>query len=170
MKIRMSVAAMIAVALVACAERSEEPVLTEPPDAAEVASETIETATATEEAVDTFRMPEDLQTTASGLQYSIEREGQGAQPQTGQTVSVHYSGWLTDGTPFDSSRGRGPLEFPIGQGRVIQGWEEGVAAMKPGEVRWLVIPPDLGYGDQGSSGVIPPGATLVFRVELIGAR
>ena len=120
---------------------------------------------------DTFAMPTNLQSNPSGLKYSIDRPGTGAQPQPGQIVSVHYTGWLTDGTKFDSSRDRGtPFEFPLGQGRVIRGWDEGVAAMKIGEKRTLVIPPDLGYGARGAGGVIPPNATLVFAVELIGAR
>ena len=121
--------------------------------------------------MDSFAMPANLQSTPSGLQYSIDRPGTGAMPQRGQTVSVHYTGWLTNGTKFDSSRDRNkPFEFPLGQGRVIQGWDEGVAAMKIGEVRTLVIPPDLGYGSRGAGGVIPPNATLVFKVELLGAR
>ncbi len=121
--------------------------------------------------MDTFSMPANLQTTPSGLQYSIDRPGTGASPAAGQIVSVHYSGWLTDGTPFDSSRKRGdPLEFPLVQGRVIRGWDEGIAAMKIGEKRTLVIPPDLAYGARGMGGVIPPNATLVFAVELVGAR
>ncbi|HEY0155979.1 MAG TPA: FKBP-type peptidyl-prolyl cis-trans isomerase [Thermoanaerobaculia bacterium] len=120
---------------------------------------------------DTFAMPTNLQSTASGLQYSIDRPGTGAQPQPGQIVSVHYTGWLTDGKKFDSSRDRNkPFEFPLGQGRVIRGWDEGVAAMRIGEKRTLVIPPDLGYGARGAGGVIPPNATLVFAVELLGAR
>lgn len=121
--------------------------------------------------MDTFAMPASLEKSPSGLQYSIDRAGTGAQPRSGQTVSVHYTGWLTDGTKFDSSRDRGTaFEFPLGQGRVIRGWDEGVAAMKMGEVRTLVIPPDLGYGARGAGGVIPPNATLVFKVELLGAR
>lgn len=121
--------------------------------------------------MDTFAIPENLQTTPSGLQYSIDQPGTGAQPKAGQTVSVHYTGWLTNGQKFDSSRDRNqPLEFPIGQGRVIKGWDEGVAAMKIGEKRTLVIPPGLGYGARGAGGVIPPNATLVFAVELLGAR
>jgi peptidylprolyl isomerase len=121
--------------------------------------------------MDTFAMPTNLQTTESGLQYSIDRPGTGAQPQAGQTVSVHYTGWLPDGTKFDSSRDRNqPFEFPLGHGRVIRGWDEGVAAMKIGEKRTLVIPPSLGYGARGAGGVIPPNATLVFKVELLGAR
>ena len=120
---------------------------------------------------DTFAMPADLQSTPSGLQYAVDQPGAGAQPQTGQTVTVHYTGWLTDGTKFDSSRDRGePFEFVLGQGNVIQGWDEGVAAMKIGEKRTLVIPPALGYGEQGAGGAIPPNATLVFKVELLGAR
>ena len=122
--------------------------------------------------MDKFAMPAKLETTASGLQYSIDRPGTGAQPQPGQTVTVHYSGWLTDGTPFDSSRNRNqPFEFAVGQGRVIKGWDEAVAAMKIGEVRTLVIPANLAYGARGAGGgLIPPNATLVFKVELLGAR
>jgi peptidylprolyl isomerase len=120
-------------------------------------------------AMDTFSIPATLETTPSGLQYAITEEGTGAQPQRGQTVRVHYTGWLTNGTKFDSSRDRNaPLEFPLGQGRVIRGWDEGVAMMKMGEKRTLVIPPDLGYGARGAGGVIPANATLVFAVELVG--
>lgn len=120
---------------------------------------------------DTFAMPANLQSTPSGLRYAVDQPGTGAQPQAGQTVTVHYTGWLTDGTKFDSSRDRGePFEFTLGQGEVIQGWDEGVAAMKTGEKRILVIPPALGYGERGAGGAIPPNATLVFKVELLGAR
>lgn len=121
--------------------------------------------------MDTFSMPAKLETTPSGLQYSVDAVGTGAQPRPGQTVSVHYTGWLTNGTKFDSSRDRGaPIEFPIGMGRVIAGWDEGVGAMKVGEKRTLVIPPTLGYGARGAGGVIPPNATLVFKVELVGVK
>ena len=121
--------------------------------------------------MDSFVMPANPQTTPSGLQYVIDQPGTGAQPQPGQIVSVQYTGWLTNGTKFDSSRDRKqPFEFPLGQGRVIKGWDEGVAAMKIGEKRTLIIPPSLGYGDRGASGVIPPNATLVFKVELLGAK
>lgn len=134
-------------------------------------TQTTATAATTGAEMDTFAMPTNLQTTRSGLQYSIDRPGTGAQPQPGQIVSVHYTGWLTNGTKFDSSRDRNePLQFPIGQRRVIAGWDEGVGMMKIGEIRTLVIPPQLGYGARGAGGVIPPNATLVFKVELLGAR
>ena len=116
-------------------------------------------------------MPTDLQSTPSGLQYVIDQAGSGDQPRQGQTVSVHYTGWLTNGTKFDSSRDRNqPFAFPLGLGKVIKGWDEGVAAMKIGETRTLVIPPSLGYGASGAGGVIPPNATLVFKVELLSTR
>jgi peptidylprolyl isomerase len=119
---------------------------------------------------DTFAMPTNLQTTPSGLQYAIDQPGTGPKPQAGQTVTVHYTGWLTNGTKFDSSRDRGePFPFGIGRGEVIKGWDEGVADMKVGEKRTLVIPPALGYGEQGS-GPIPANATLVFKIELLGVQ
>ena len=108
-------------------------------------------------------------TTASGLQYDDLRLGQGAVARFGSDVSVHYTGWLVDGRKFDSSRDRDePFGFAIGQGNVIAGWEEGVAGMRVGGLRRLVIPPDLGYGAWGAGDVIPPDATLVFEVELLG--
>ena len=111
---------------------------------------------------------ENLITTASGLQYVELVEGTGAQPISGQTVVVHYTGTLTDGTKFDSSRDRNqPFSFKIGAGQVIQGWDEGLATMKIGGRRKLVIPSKLGYGDRGAGGVIPGGATLIFDVELL---
>lgn len=109
--------------------------------------------------------------TTSGLQYEDMSPGTGASPQKGQTVSVHYTGWLADGKKFDSSKDRGqPFQFVLGQGQVIKGWDEGVATMKVGGKRKLVIPPDLGYGAQGFSGAIPPNATLTFEVELLSVR
>src|SRR3954462_15052301 len=97
--------------------------------------------------------------------------GSGDEAKKGQTVSVHYTGWLTDGKKFDSSKDRGqPFQFTLGRGQVIQGWDQGVQGMKVGGKRKLTIPPELGYGAQGAGGVIPPNATLVFEVELLGVR
>lgn len=108
-------------------------------------------------------------TTASGLQYEEMRVGTGATARSGQDVVVHYTGWLTDGRKFDSSRDRGdPFTFGLGAGQVIAGWDEGVAGMQVGGLRKLTIPPRLGYGEFGAGGVIPPNATLVFEVELLG--
>jgi len=110
-------------------------------------------------------------TTPSGLKYTDEVIGNGPSPRNGQTVSVHYTGWLTNGTKFDSSLDRGsPFSFTLGQGQVIKGWDEGVASMKIGGKRKLTIPPDLGYGSRGAGGVIPPNATLVFEVQLLGVQ
>jgi peptidylprolyl isomerase len=110
----------------------------------------------------------DYETTDSGLQYYDLEVGTGAEPEFGQQVTVHYTGWLVDGTKFDSSLDRGePFTFAVGLGQVIAGWDEGVSTMKVGGKRQLVIPPELGYGEQGAGGVIPPGATLIFEVELI---
>jgi peptidylprolyl isomerase len=114
-------------------------------------------------------------TTASGLQITDSVAGTGVSPKTGQTCVMHYTGWLyvngAKGKKFDSSVDRGqPFEFPIGTGRVIKGWDEGVATMKVGGKRTLIIPPALGYGANGAGGVIPPNATLIFDVELLGVK
>jgi len=116
-------------------------------------------------------MSDEVVETASGLGYVEIMEGTGASPKTGETVSVHYTGWLKSGQKFDSSVDRGqPLEFPIGKGHVIKGWDEGVGSMKVGGKRKLIIPAHLGYGDRGAGGVIPGGATLIFEVELLGIK
>ena len=114
-------------------------------------------------------------TTASGLQIADSKVGTGATPKPGQTCVMHYTGWLSEGgakgKKFDSSVDRGaPFEFPIGQKRVIGGWDEGVATMKVGGKRTLIIPPQLGYGARGAGGVIPPNATLIFDVELLAIK
>ncbi len=116
-----------------------------------------------------------MQQTASGLQFEDTVVGTGASPARGKTCVMHYTGWLwvngAKGAKFDSSVDRGkPFEFPLGMGRVIKGWDEGVASMKIGGKRTLYIKPELGYGARGAGGVIPPNATLIFDVELLGVK
>jgi peptidylprolyl isomerase len=114
---------------------------------------------------------ESMTQTASGLRYRDDVEGTGQEARRGDQVVVHYTGTLENGRKFDSSRDRNkPFEFALGTGTVIRGWDEGVAGMKVGGRRTLVIPPDLGYGARGAGGVIPPNSTLVFDVELIDVR
>jgi peptidylprolyl isomerase len=114
-------------------------------------------------------MANETVTTPTGLKYVDEKVGDGAAPQKGKRVSVHYTGTLTDGSKFDSSRDRGqPFKFVIGVGQVIAGWDEGVMSMKVGGRRKLIIPANLGYGARGAGGVIPPNAELHFDVELLG--
>jgi peptidylprolyl isomerase len=113
-----------------------------------------------------------MMTTSSGLSYEDTRAGTGATPMKGQTCAMHYTGWLWEngakGAKFDSSHDRGkPFLFAIGMGRVIGGWDEGVSSMQVGGARTLLIPPNLGYGERGAAGVIPPNATLLFEVELL---
>lgn len=173
MKINSTLTLIVALGLAGCSQKTADSqtgtvtaVPQEKTPAAVTASEQPKGAE-----MDTFVMPQNLQTTPSGLQYVVDQPGTGAQPRPGQKVSVHYTGWLTNGTKFDSSRDRGaPFEFTVGQGQVIQGWDEGVGAMKIGEKRTFVIPPALGYGSRGAGGVIPADATLVFKVELLGAQ
>ncbi len=117
----------------------------------------------------------EIVTLPSGLRYQDEVVGTGPEPKAGQQVTVQYTGWLDEGgkkgTKFDSSRDRNqPFSFPLGAGQVIKGWDEGVATMKTGGKRTLIIPPALGYGARGAGGVIPPNATLIFDVELLGAK
>jgi FKBP-type peptidyl-prolyl cis-trans isomerase FkpA len=110
-------------------------------------------------------------TTASGLVYEDTVVGEGEVAKAGHQVTVHYTGWLTNGSKFDSSKDRNdPFEFSLGMRQVIGGWDEGVQGMKIGGTRKLTIPPELGYGARGAGGVIPPNATLVFEVELLGLR
>jgi peptidylprolyl isomerase len=117
-----------------------------------------------------FKSSGNIQKAASGLQYDDMTIGTGATPKQGQTVSVNYIGTLEDGTKFDSSYDRGePITFPLGAGRVIKGWDEGIATMKVGGRRKLIIPPDLGYGP-GGQGPIPPNATLIFDVQLVDVK
>lgn len=114
---------------------------------------------------------EGLVTTDSGLQYEDLTVGTGRQAELGDTATVHYTGWLANGTKFDSSRDRNePFSFRVGAGQVIKGWDEGVGSMRVGGKRKLIIPPGLGYGARGAGGVIPPNAILTFEVELLGLR
>lgn len=117
----------------------------------------------------------EIVTTASGLKYRDDKVGTGAEAKSGTSVTVHYTGWLDangqPGSKFDSSKDRGePFEFDLGAQQVIRGWDEGVAGMKVGGVRTLMIPPNLGYGARGAGGVIPPNASLIFEVELLGVQ
>ena len=113
----------------------------------------------------------DAVTTPTGLTYIITRRSNERQPQPGETVQVNYTGLLGSGAKFDSSLDRGQaFEFPLGKGRVIKGWDEGIAKLRVGEQATLIIPPQLGYGERGAGGVIPPNATLIFLVELVGIK
>jgi FKBP-type peptidyl-prolyl cis-trans isomerase len=117
---------------------------------------------------DKSKSKEKVVTTKSGLKYIDVKEGTGTEAKKGDRVEVHYTGWLKDGTKFDSSKDRGePFTFPLGAGRVIKGWDEGVQGMKVGGTRKLIIPPDLAYGKRGAGGVIPPDAELTFEVQLL---
>ncbi len=143
---RAILVALLTVGLAACGDAAEEPIT-------EMNFDTSVVSTA--------------QNAGEGLYIRDVTEGSGATANPGSIVSVHYTGWLTDGQRFDSSVGGSPFQFALGQAQVIQGWDEGVAGMKVGGRRQLVIPPDLGYGAAGAGGVIPPNATLVFEVALL---
>ncbi|HTR81576.1 MAG TPA: FKBP-type peptidyl-prolyl cis-trans isomerase [Bacteroidota bacterium] len=109
--------------------------------------------------------------TDTGMKYEIIKEGTGPSPKRGDSVTVQYTGWLEDGTKFDSSVDRNqPFTFKLGVGQVIQGWDDGVATMKVGGISKFFIPPELGYGSRGAGGVIPPNATLIFQVELLSIK
>jgi FKBP-type peptidyl-prolyl cis-trans isomerase len=111
----------------------------------------------------------DTTTTSSGLQYIVLQSGDGPQAEQGKVVTVHYTGWLTDGSKFDSSIDRGePIRFPVGTGHVIPGWDEAVAMMQVGDKWRIILPPAIAYGQQGRPPAIPPSSTLVFDVELLG--
>ncbi len=110
-------------------------------------------------------------TTVSGLTYIVTKKGEGTQLKAGDNIIVNYTGLLTDGTKFDSSLDRGePFSFPLGAGKVIKGWDEGFQKLKVGDHATLIIPSSIGYGERGAGGVIPPGATLIFIVEVIGVK
>ena len=150
--------AAVAVLLLGCGDRGGA--------GADSAGEPLDVTYAPNLDVDLNRMTQ----TASGLYYEDLEQGGGQEAASGDQVVVHYSGWLPNGEQFDSSRGGDPFLFDLGAGNVIQGWDEGVAGMRVGGRRRLVIPPDLGYGERGAGGVIPPNATLVFEVELLEVR
>lgn len=160
------------VLVVAQVTSSSAPAIASEQTATEQPVEQIASADAAEDAPEadaaTDADEDEIFTTESGLQYRKLAEGTGAQPQRGNTVLVHYTGTLEDGTQFDSSRDRGrPFSFKVGVGQVIRGWDEALSMMHVGD-RWEVtIPSELGYGERGAGGVIPPGATLIFDVELL---
>jgi peptidylprolyl isomerase len=173
LKLLILLLTILTLALTACggAATPAAPATEAPPPTSTPAPATPEPA-AQAPAADTGAAPFELgsaaQTTASGLQYVIDVEGSGPSPQPGDLVQVHYVGKLADGTEFDNSYTRGePIQFPIGQGMVIPGWDEGIALLTVGSKAKLVIPPSLAYGEQGAGGVIPPSATLYFEVELV---
>ena len=165
-------AALLAAFLTACAGEETtpepEPLTTDEAATPEEAAPTMADPTTITYAPELEVNIDGMERTDSGLYYEVLEEGSGETVAPGQTAVVHYTGWLPDGTKFDSSRDRAqPFSFAVGAGQVIAGWDEGVAGMAIGEQRKLVIPPDMGYGATGAGGAIPPNATLVFDVELL---
>ena len=163
--VRLSAAILIAAGIAACGEDS----IPGAPSSSAAANSSSGSCFTPQSGPDSFNESVTLQpATADGLQYADIKAGCGATATSGQSVTVQYTGWLTDGTMFDTSRqsGRTPFQFTLGAGQVIRGWDEGVAGMKVGGKRRLVIPPSLGYGAQGQ-GSIPPNSTLIFDVELL---
>ncbi|MCX6641186.1 MAG: FKBP-type peptidyl-prolyl cis-trans isomerase [bacterium] len=157
---------VIAMIVVGC-NKKEEPADREARRAARAQKE----QAAQPKSPETLTQGGEMITTASGLQYQELVAGSGVEAQAGKVASVHYTGWLTNGTKFDSSIDRGhPFDFQVGVGQVIKGWDEGVQGMKVGGKRKLIIPPNLGYGDNGAGTLIPPGATLIFEVELLDVK
>lgn len=162
--------------IVACTQQSDTPQTSNPGNPTTTpsvpATQTNATATPTPQATPTTTTNgQKTITTASGLKYVDLKVGTGPTPKPGQIVIVHYTGTLENGTKFDSSRDRNePFGFPLGAGQVIKGWDEGLSTMKVGGRRQLIIPASLGYGASGAGGVIPPNATLIFDVELLGVK
>jgi FKBP-type peptidyl-prolyl cis-trans isomerase len=164
----MALLLFAAIALTGCNQQQTPPASETPPAAEEQSPSEAPQAEETTPTEDKF--PGEVED-ATELETEDITEGSGAEAQDGSIVSVHYTGWLKDGTKFDSSRDRGqPFQFRLGEGMVIAGWEEGVKGMKVGGKRILVIPPDMGYGEAGSPPVIPPNSTLVFTVELLDVQ
>jgi peptidylprolyl isomerase len=167
MKLRNSIIFVLSIAcMTACSRKHSN--IDSAANSDTITVNTLPPVTARPDAAETISSPNDTVTTPSGLKYLVLKEGTGEKPKAGSEVSVHYSGYLTDGSRFDSSLERNqPLQFKLGTGMVIKGWDEGIATMKKGGKSRLIIPPQLGYGEAGYPPIIPGGSTLIFDVELI---